>query len=225
MGLLMFLALAVSGEPAVVLHPTEVIALRDRRIRLGDLAGLSPEARAPGLASRVIAILPAPRRSVTLPRGALVDLVRRAVPGLAVRGGPQSVVFRFDVQPPPVAMPCFALASPAALGALLQASDLAPAPCAERATTAPIRFDQRAGAVRAAQPLAGGTYIGRVNLTTPPDIEQGQALTVVSTAGPVRIERPVTALQDGRRGRRAFVRDADGQVFSVSVSAAPEGSE
>ena len=50
-----------------------------------------------------------------------------------------------------------------------------------------------------------------------PDIDPGEALTLVSSVGPVRIQRKVIALQPGRDGRRVFVRDEDGQVLSVPL--------
>lgn len=52
-----------------------------------------------------------------------------------------------------------------------------------------------------------------------PAIERGATLHLTSRAGPVRIERPVTALQSSM-GRRVFVRDADGAVFAVRVARA-----
>lgn len=53
--------------------------------------------------------------------------------------------------------------------------------------------------------------------TPEPAIKRGAALHLTSTVGPVRIERPVTALQSSR-GKRVFVRDADGTVFSVRAA-------
>lgn len=52
-----------------------------------------------------------------------------------------------------------------------------------------------------------------------PAIKRGAALHLTSIAGPVRIDRSVTALQSSH-GKRAFVRDADGTVFAVRVAAA-----
>jgi hypothetical protein len=43
-------------------------------------------------------------------------------------------------------------------------------------------------------------------------------MTLVSRAGPVTIERPVTALQSGSVGRRVFVRDSRGHVFAAPVA-------
>lgn len=51
-----------------------------------------------------------------------------------------------------------------------------------------------------------------------PSIGKGEAIRLVATMGPVRIERVVTALQDAS-GSRIFVRDEDGQVFAVRIGA------
>lgn len=55
--------------------------------------------------------------------------------------------------------------------------------------------------------------------TPEPAIKRGAALHLISAVGPVRIERPVTALQSSH-GKRVFVRDADGSVFAVRVATA-----
>jgi hypothetical protein len=52
-----------------------------------------------------------------------------------------------------------------------------------------------------------------------PPIARGAPLRLTSIVGPVRIDRSVTALQPSR-GKRVFVRDADGTVFSVRVASA-----
>ncbi|MGJ3628953.1 hypothetical protein AB5I41_22680 [Sphingomonas sp. MMS24-JH45] len=60
-----------------------------------------------------------------------------------------------------------------------------------------------------------------VPTTMPEDpsvFHRGDALVLRSTAGPVAIERPVVAAQDGHAGRKAFVRDAGGQAFAVAVA-------
>lgn len=51
-----------------------------------------------------------------------------------------------------------------------------------------------------------------------PAIAKGEAIRLVATMGPVRIERVVTALQDAS-GSRIFVRNEDGQVFAVRIGA------
>jgi len=70
------------------------------------------------------------------------------------------------------------------------------------------------------RPIAAKVSRARPDAAPEPAIRRGAALHLVSRAGPVRIERSVTALQ-ASRGKRVFVRDADGTVFAVRV-AAPE---
>ncbi len=43
----------------------------------------------------------------------------------------------------------------------------------------------------------------------------GDKLVLQSRAGPVTIERTVTAVQPGRSGGRLFVRDAEGRIFAA----------
>lgn len=46
-------------------------------------------------------------------------------------------------------------------------------------------------------------------------VRPGDALILAVFAGPVRVEREVTALQPARPGHRLFVRDRQGQVFTA----------
>lgn len=54
-----------------------------------------------------------------------------------------------------------------------------------------------------------------VRLADLPAVKTGDRLTLISRAGPVTVERSVTALQPGRGGRRLFVRDDAGHVSSI----------
>ncbi|HEX4695805.1 hypothetical protein [Sphingomonas sp.] len=51
-----------------------------------------------------------------------------------------------------------------------------------------------------------------------PAIARGEAMTFAVRVGPVTVERPVAAMQPGRVGRRVFVRDTAGNVFSARLS-------
>lgn len=79
-----------------------------------------------------------------------------------------------------------------------------------------VRFDRATGASLADGDLAAGSYLGRISAVAPAAVARGAILSLVSTAGPVRIVRQVTALQPSRGGR-VFVRDGDGQVFAVTL--------
>lgn len=219
MGVAILLALAVGGQPVATLRPGEDIVLRDRPLRIGDIARIDHAGGIPDLERRIVAMLPERRRTVTVSRAALAGLIRRAVPGLVIRHGAGAMTLRLPAPSARASRPCFALAAPVAQGALLRPSGLAETACAgpDRGGTA-VRLDRRTGALRAAAALPAGAYLGRIAVPSPPDIERGQRLTVVSTAGPVRIERQAVALQNGLNGRRAFVQDADGQVFPAPVS-------
>jgi hypothetical protein len=76
------------------------------------------------------------------------------------------------------------------------------------------------GTVTFVVPKPVAAKIARAVVTAAPEtaIKRGAVLHLTSTAGPVRIERSVTALQTSR-GKRIFVRDADGTVFAVRVGA------
>ena len=71
---------------------------------------------------------------------------------------------------------------------------------------------------RAGTDLAAGTYLGRISAPPGVAVDKGAKLTLVATAGPVRVSREVVALQAGRPGGRLFVRDAEGNVTSAPLA-------
>lgn len=227
---LLNLLLAAAGATVTVgLTPAAEVALTDRRIRLGDVADLS--ALAPSersrLAPRVVAVIPAGRTGITLSREALGALVRRSVPGLAVRAGADSAPLSFRVTAGADERPraaCAELARPLAAGAALADGDLAPVDCREGAPSG-LRFDRLDRVARAERDLAAGTYLGRVSPAPAVAVDKGAKLTLVATAGPVRVSREVVALQAGRPGGRLFVRDAEGNVTSAPLAVQNGGGE
>lgn len=74
-----------------------------------------------------------------------------------------------------------------------------------------VRFERSAPAV--AHPTGA--------LTAAPAVKPGEKLHVATRVGPVSIEREVLALQQGRPGRRMFVRAVDGTVFAAALEAQP----
>jgi flagella basal body P-ring formation protein FlgA len=118
---------------------------------------------------------------------------------------------------------CSVLAAPVAAGEALVPSGLIPAACRPGASRAPLRLDRAGGIVRAEADLEAGAYLGRIALPAPPAVTPGEALTLVSTVGPVTIRRSVVALQPAKAGERLFVRDEEGQVTSVALAPADEG--
>jgi flagella basal body P-ring formation protein FlgA len=218
------LLVAFAGATAAVgLVPAGEVALQDRQIRLGDVAdlsGLAPELRR-RLAPRVVAVLPLGRSRTTLAPEALAALVRRAVPGLDLRMPKGVTSFTFRLAQPPAAasaaQPCAALTRSLPSGAALSPDDIVPVACIA-ALPPRLRFDRLNGVVRADEDLASGAYLGRVSPARAAAVDAGDKLTLVASAGPVRVAREVVALQPGRAGGRVFVRDAEGNVTSAPLA-------
>ena len=120
---------------------------------------------------------------------------------------------------------CVELARPIAAGAALSDRDVVAAACDDKAEAAPLRFDRLDRVVRVNRDLPAGTYLGRVSPPPVIAVDKGDKLTLVSTAGPVRITREVVALQAGRAGGKVFVRDAEGNVTSAPLAVEKEGGE
>lgn len=154
---------ALAAGLAVTLTGAGEISVPHRDITLSDVAILSGigSETARGL---VIARLPAAGGTRQLARSALLDLVRRSVPGAKIAGPTAGVLVIRSAAPEP---------------RRLEAQDYAePAPAVHR----------------------------------------GEKLVLSSRAGAVRIERPVTAVQDASaRAARVFVRTDDGQVFAAPL--------
>ncbi len=224
MALLSFLLAATGASAAVGLTPASTVVLPDRRIRLGDVADLgrlAPSERR-RLAPLVIAAIPAGRSRIVLTRQALLGLVRRSVPGLALRADSNGSTLTFTVARPAEDRParaCAELARPLEAGAAVSDGDLAPVPCRGEAAAAELRFDRRDRVVRANGPLAAGAYLGRISTGAAPVVDKGDKLSLVATAGPVRVIRQVVAMQPGRAGGRLFVRDSEGNVTSAPLAA------
>lgn len=229
MPLLTLLLAAAGASVTVGLTPAAEVALADRRIRLGDVADLSalpPSARS-RLAPRVLAVVPAGRTGISLSREALGALVRRSVPGLRVKAeaGGAPLVFRVERDAAePKRTGCAELARPLAAGAPLGDGDLMAVDCREE-TASGLRFDRLDRVARAERDLAAGTYLGRISAAPSVAVDKGDKLTLVATAGPVRVSRDVVALQAGRRGGRVFVRDAEGNVTSAPLAVQDGGGE
>jgi hypothetical protein len=228
MPVLELLLAAAGATVSVGFVPAAEVALPGREIRLGDVAdlsGLTPAVRA-RLSPRVIAAIPAGRTAITLPREALRTLVRRSVPALDLRTGPGEAPIAFRVMASGEDRPvraCSELARPLADGAALSNEDLAPVACRDRSASPPLRFDRLNRVVRADGAIAAGTYLCRISAPPAVAVDKGDKLSLVASAGPVRVSRDVVALQAGRPGGRLFVRDAEGNVTSAPL-AAPSGA-
>lgn len=205
------MALALGSASAGRLVVADRVTLDGRAIRVGDVTAISGVA-----GSRIIARIPDGRASVTVSRRAIANLVRRAVPALRIAEIPGgSVTFtvarrfaesRYNAR-------CVALEGPVAKGTTIYPAMVHTVPCTPSRTVA-IAFDRGTSRVRATVDLPAGSYLGPLGLRPRTGLEQGETATLISAVGPVRIVRSVTAMQTSR-GRRVFVRDADGQIFAV----------
>lgn len=198
------------------------VALRDRELRVGDVVAsdcpLLADAR---IRNATIAVVPTGRAHVRLTRTGLANLVHRRVPALALMHDADASLV--TVRAPNEiswahAAPCFAAAGPIADGDALTGADIAPTACAANNTSSPIRFDRVYGVATADGAIAAGAYLGHLSVPEHRRPNDGDALTVVTTSGPARIERQVVAAQPASRGHFLFVRDADGHVFAVPLS-------
>lgn len=204
---------------SAVLLQAETVDIQGRDVRLGDIARLEGVAgRARGLLeSRVVARFDQGRSRMSIGRAALAGLVRRAVPGLAVRGGDGGAVTLRRLATPRAEGRCFVLGAPVASGATLIAADAEPAPCRADRVRRDLRFEPESGTVVAGADLPAGTYLGRIELPSAAAVVAGDQLTLIAVAGPVRIQRRVVAMQAGSPGRRLFVRTQDGEILAAAL--------
>jgi hypothetical protein len=207
---------------AVALHATIVagpVTSHDGTVRLGDVVRLSggdPATRR-RLATRPLLRLPAGAQR-PWSRAGLASLVRRAAPGLTVREGQgDALSLRGAPTVRSRATACVAAARDLVADVALTTHDVTAADCPAK-STARVPVTRSGAAVMLGTTVAAGTPLGRL---LPPSavFRRGDALTLRSAIGAVAIERRVVAAQDGRAGRPAFVRDADGHAFAVPVGA------
>lgn len=210
----LILASAVCG-----LLPATEVELSGREIRIADIVSLDciPPSERSGVGELVVAVLPDGRRSRSLARATLADLVRRRAPSLndlAVEGSGDTMVLR---APPPTARAdqraCRAAAHAIEPGEALTVANIIPAPCGAP-TSAALRYDRLHGVVRAAQPLPAGARLGPIAAPPNPFPDAEDALLLSVSIGAARIEREVVAAQPSL-GEAVFVRDEDGRVFSA----------
>lgn len=120
---------------------------------------------------------------------------------------------------------CFEAARALPAGTPVVAENVVPAACDSSRIVAGLRYDKSAQAALLVTAVPAGGYLGR--LPNPPSgrIAKGARLTLRSMAGPVVIEREVTALQAGRSGERVFVQDANGATFAATLLLASGAAE
>jgi hypothetical protein len=210
--------LTVAALLAATLTLTErrAVTLASSIVRVGDVAsGAGPMARA------AIARLPRGRSEVVLTRRAIGSLIRRAIPGVTVAGdgGVGAISFATSIDEPHVAT-CLVARSPINTRSAVLSDQVVSAPCEGRAALGLASYDRARGEVVARRAIEAGANLGMMRLPEPSAVHAGDHLTLISRAGPVTVERAVTAMQPGRNGHRIFVRDGAGKVSSIAFAAA-----
>ena len=115
------------------------------------------------------------------------------------------------------ALSCFAAAKPIEAGSPVVAGAVRACDCRDE-TPAPLRFDRALRGPVALAPIQAGDYLGALSSLPERAVRRGTALVLRAAAGPIVIERAVTALQNARSGERVFVRDAAGKVFAARLA-------
>lgn len=207
------LAAAFAGGGSLVLADRGEIVLSRPAVTLADVAGRGGLGR---LGVVEIARLPVGRDRLSLSRRAIATLVRRAVPGMVVDGGDARIVtFRYVRRAEAGAGGCQVTSAVLAAGTAITRDKIAAGPCIAAAA---IRYDAARGYLVARRDLPAGSPLGHLVVPPPATVARGDSMTLVSRAGPVTVERSVTALQSGSVGRRVFVRDGRGHVFAAPVA-------
>jgi len=207
------------------------VELDSREIHLSDIVDAGSAAcltHVAGGETTLIAALAGHETRTALARGQLAATARQRVPGLSISCGdaeacarPVELIVRRETAGDGAPW-CVSLSVPKARSAVIAPADLYQVPCAAEPAEAALRYDPEAGALRAAAPLAAGTYLGRIRPGPAPHVASGDQVVVAAYSGPVRIEQPATVLQSARRGDGVFVQTASGAVLSVSVPSAKE---
>lgn len=212
------LAAAMAGGGSLVLTERAEIAVSRPAVTLGDVAR-APGAKGLGrLAAVEIAHLPVGRDRLSLSRRAIAMLVRRAVPGIAIGPGDTRIVtFKLIGAGQAKAGSCLVTNAALAAGAAIARDRVIAGPCG--AVAADVRYDAARRMLVARRDLPAGSALGHLMVAAPETVTPGDRMTLISRAGPVTVERPVTALQRGRDGRRVFVRDGAGHVFAAPIAA------
>lgn len=115
--------------------------------------------------------------------------------------------------------PCLRAIAALDAGSTSDAAGFERVACPDRRLASAFRYDESRRSIRLSRPLARGDIVPAYPEFALAAVRSGDRLTLISVAGPVRIERQVEALQAARAGERLFVRSPDGQVFAARYEA------
>ncbi|WP_135212647.1 flagella basal body P-ring formation protein FlgA [Vitreimonas flagellata] len=215
------LAALLGAVPMCTVTPHDDIALDTPAVRLSDVVALEcvEESARDDMGAHALLDL-SERSEIRLSRGAIAALARRRVPLLRFDQHQQGDVrLRFNDQRLADAAPasCLRVLSPLDADTILASHMVAPAACDDVMAEAPIVRDAASGFARTREALQSGAIIPHTLVAPTARTRKGDRLTLVIGAGPVTITRPVEALQDASPGESLFVRDADGEIFSMPL--------
>lgn len=214
-----FIAIFAAGLVATLIDASAVHVPR-RDIRVGDVAAVVGP-RAEAVRSVVIARLPE-GTALQVARADLARLIKRAVPGIEIDGDTSGALSLGSTAPSreiPIRQ-CFEAQATIAVGEPILDEDVRAVACDPARAAAAVVRDANRGMATAAAAIKAGDYLGQLLVSEPPIVQRGDTLTLVSSVGPVRITRDVTALQAVPPGQhRLFVRTKDGSVFAAPIAA------
>lgn len=217
-------AVLCAGTAAAAQGAPPQVDLEQRVIAVADIANLKCAAGS-DLCDRSIAIVPAGANTVTLSEARRRELLRRHFP-LARMTLRHKGTVTFHAPSADRSIParrCLKLRDAIQAGEYIVAKHVEPTACRAESSTAAVRYDRGARAVRATANLDRGTYLGPLEVRNRRPFAAGSTLTLVARSGSVELRREVRLMQSGRPGRAAFVQTGDGEVFPVPLSGGEEG--
>lgn len=110
---------------------------------------------------------------------------------------------------------CRAMASAVAAGSVVDADNTRVVPCGDESRSGKLRYDSRAGVVRARRALVAGEALGRSWLPARPHLLPGDMVSITAKIGNAFVSREFVALQAAYPGKRFFVTSAEGAIFAA----------
>ena len=220
----LILAAGLIASAASPVRFAEQVKVERRAVTLGEVADLSgvPVGLRERAAALPVAMLRPGHAWADAPVARLVERARAGLPALAPYLPTTSegkVRIRLQAAPVPAAAPrrCAVLVNALQADAIPVRADLVATPCGSGPLRQAFRYDAGARAVRAVRDLAVDEVVPAPSASAVPTLRPGQPLYLTATVGPVTVSRAVKTVQAARRGRRVFVRAADGAVFSAPM--------
>jgi hypothetical protein len=215
------LAALLSAASPCTVTPQDDIAVDAPVVRLSDVVALEcvEERARDDIGAHALLDL-TERGDIHLSRAAIASLARRRVPLLRFaedQRGDVRLYLRDPRTTEAAQHSCLRVLAPLEANTILTSDMMTPAPCEHVMADAPIVRDGASGFARTRARLEGDAIVPHTLLAPAPRTRKGDHLTLVIGAGPVTITRPVQALQDASPGERLFVRDADGEIFSMPL--------